>query len=197
MHSMTEIEKREEPAGAEAPAETGEVPGAEPTLEDLKRELAEKTREAQECHDKLLRYAAELENLKKRTERERAELVQYANEAVFRELLPVLDNLERALENGRQFEAPAGLLEGLDMVRQEFHRVLQKFGVVPVESLGRPFDPAYHHAVMEEEAPELADQTVTKELQRGYLYHTRLLRPALVVVARSNKQTTAKVDITA
>ncbi len=199
MHPMTDTDKREEPAGAEETApDTGETPAAEPDLDELKRQLAEKTKEAQECHDKLLRYAAELENLKKRAERERAEVVQYANEAVFKELLPVLDNLERALENGRQFEAPPGLLEGLELVRQEFLKVLQKFGVTPVECLGQPFDPAYHHAVMEEEAPELADQTVTKELQRGYLYRTRLLRPAMVVVARSsNKPASPSVDISA
>jgi molecular chaperone GrpE len=195
---MSDIDKREESTTTAAEPPATEAPEAEPGLEELKRLLAEKTQEAQECHEKLLRYAAELENIKKRAERERAELVQYANEAVFRELLPVLDNLERALENGRQFEAPPGLMEGLELVRQEFLKVLQKFGVAPVESLGQPFDPAYHHAVMEEEAPELADQTVTKELQRGYLFRTRLLRPAMVVVARSgNKPASPSIDISA
>ncbi len=194
---MSETDNLGEPVAGETPPETTEAPEAQVSIEELQRQLAEKTQEAKECHEKLLRYAAELENFKKRAERERAELVQYANENVFKELLPVLDNLERALDNGRQFDAPAGLLEGLELVHQDFLKILNRFGVSPVECLGLPFDPAFHHAVMEEEAPELADQTVTKELQRGYLYHTRLLRPAMVVVARSNKPATPKIDISA
>ncbi len=194
---MTTTDHQGEPGAVETPPEAAEGSEGEVNIEELKRQVAQKAQEVKECQDRLLRYAAELENFKKRAERERTELIQYANENVFKELLPVLDNLERALENGRQFEAPQGLLEGLELVHQEFLKILSRFGVTPVECLGLPFDPAYHHAVMEEEAPELADQTVTKELQRGYLYHTRLLRPAMVVVARSSKPAASKIDITA
>jgi molecular chaperone GrpE len=111
--------------------------------------------------------------------------------------LPILDNLERALEHGRQFEAPPALQEGIELVYQNFLKTLEKFGVTPIDSIGRQFDPAFHHAVMEEESPELADQTVTKELQRGYLLQARLLRPAMVVVSR-NKEASSheKVDLT-
>ncbi len=161
----------------------------------LRQQLEEKTREAQENYDRLLRCAAEMENLKKRLEKERAEVVQFANENLCKELLPVLDNLERALENGRQFEAPTGLMEGLELVYQNFLKILGKYGVTPIDSVGQPFDPAIHHAVMEEEAPELADQTVTRELQKGYLMQTRLLRPAMVVVARNPNQPKEKVDL--
>lgn len=169
-------------AEAVAPEEAAEE---EKDLESL---LAQKTQEAQEYYDRLLRLAAELENVRKRQEREMAEWRQYANEGLIKELLPVLDNLERAMEHGRQAGAPEALMEGLDLVRQDFLKVLSRFGVTPVESLGEPFNPAYHHAVMEEDAPELEDKTVLRELQKGYLLQNRLLRPAMVVVSRNTGQ---------
>jgi molecular chaperone GrpE len=183
----------------DAPEET--TPEVAPESEDLsdaaqlQKQLAEKTREAQEHYDRLLRCAAEMENLRKRQEKERADLVQFANEHLCKELLPVLDNLERALDHGRQFEAPEALMEGIELVHQNFLKTLEKFGVNPIDSVGQQFDPAFHHAVMEEEAPELADQTVTKELQKGYLMQTRLLRPAMVVVSRNTNQPKDKVDL--
>ena len=179
------------------------TPEAAPASEDVsdaapvQQQLAEKAKEARENYDRFLRCAAEMENIKKRQEKERADLVQFANEQLCKELLPVLDNLERALEHGRQFEAPPALLEGIDLVYQNFLKTLEKFGVTPIDSIGRQFDPAFHHAVMEEEAPELADQTVTKELQKGYLMQERLLRPAMVVVSRNKEALSQdKVDLT-
>lgn len=183
----------------EAPeAEAAASEEASPEGKDLESLLAQKTQEAQEYYDRLLRLAAELENVKKRQEREMAEWRQYAHEGLIRELLPVLDNLERAMEHGRQAGAPEALMEGLDLVRQDFLKVLNRFGVTPVESLGEPFNPAYHHAVMEEDAPELEDKTVLRELQKGYLLQNRLLRPAMVVVSRNTTpgQPQVKVDKT-
>ncbi len=183
--------------GEEAAPEAAPAPEEVSDLAQLQKKLAEKTSEAQEHYDRLLRCAAEMENLKKRQEKERADLVQFANENLCKELLPVLDNLERALEHGRQFEGPQALMEGLELVHQNFLKTLSKYGVTPIDSVGQPFDPAFHHAVMEEEAPELADQTVTKELQKGYLMQTRLLRPAMVVVSRNKnmQQSQDKVDL--
>ncbi|MBM4286239.1 MAG: nucleotide exchange factor GrpE [Deltaproteobacteria bacterium] len=182
------------PADPEAPEEQQhqQAPGEAVEAADL---LTEKTREAQENYEKYLRLAAELDNLKKRQERERSELVQFANENLLKELLPVLDNLERALEHGSNFDAPEGLLEGLELVQQDFLKVLARFGVSPVDCVGQPFNPAFHHAVMEEEAPEAPDHTVLKELQRGYLLHTRLLRPAMVVVSRNPQSSSTRVDV--
>jgi molecular chaperone GrpE len=163
--------------------------------EELKNLLAQKTQEAEEYYDRLLRLAAELENIKKRQEREVAELRQFANENLLKELLPVLDNLERALEHGRQSEAPEALMDGLDLVSQDFFKVLGRFGVTPIDSVGEPFDPAYHHAMMEEEVPEVEDQTVLKELQKGYLLQNRLLRPAMVVVSRNADKPAIKIKV--
>lgn len=163
--------------------------------EELKNLLVQKTQEAQENYDRFLRLAAELENLKKRQEREISGVRQFANENLLRELLPVLDNLERALEHGRQNETPEPLLEGLELVRQDFLKVLGRFGITPIDSVGERFDPLFHHAVMEEEAPEVEDQTVIKELQKGYFLQNRLLRPAMVVVSRNPAQSESKTKI--
>ena len=167
--------------GAEAPA------GPEPQ--------PEKAPEAQEYYERLLRLAAEMENLKKRQEKEKAELLQFANENLIKELLPVVDNLELALEHGRQLETPPPLLEGLEMVYQGFLKALTRFGVTPIVSVGQPFDPAFHNAVMQEETTDVADSTILKELQKGYLLQSRLLRPAMVVVAKNTQKTSCPIDV--
>ena len=140
-------------------------------MAQLQQQLEEKTKEAQENFDRALRLAAEMENLKKRLEREKADLLQFANENLIKELLPVVDNLELALEHGRQAETPAPFLEGIELVHQGFLKALARFGVTPLVAVGQPFDPAYHNAVMQEAAPEVPDCTVLKELQKGYLMH--------------------------
>jgi len=176
-----------------APEVTPEISG---DLAELQNQLQEKTLEAEESYTRLLRLAADMENLKKRQERERSELLQFANENLIKELLPVVDNLERALDHGRALSAPAAMLEGIDLVYQGFLKALAKFGVTPLNSVGQPFDPAFHNAVMQEAAPEFPDNRVIKELQKGYLLHQRLLRPAMVVVARNtpNDDTSGQND---
>jgi molecular chaperone GrpE len=169
-----------------APAPAAEAPAE---LTQAQQELQDKTKEAEENYARLLRLAADMENLKKRQEKERADLVQFANENLIKELLPVVDNLERALEHGRQLEAPEALLAGIDMVYQGFLKALGNYGVASLTSVGQPFDPAFHNAVMQEENSAAPDCSVTKELQKGYLMHQRLLRPAMVVVARNPNQT--------
>ncbi len=156
---------------------------------------AEKKPEAQEYYERLLRCAAEMENLKKRQEKEKAELLQFANENLIKELLPVVDNLERALEHGRQLDAPPPLMEGLELVYQGFLKALTRFGVTPILSVGQPFDPAFHNAVMQEETTKVEDCSILKELQKGYLLQNRLLRPAMVVVARNTQKTTCPIDL--
>jgi molecular chaperone GrpE len=175
---------REEKA---APEVQQKSPGSSGELAELHQKLEEKTKEAEENYVRLLRLAADMENLKKRQERERAELLQFANEHLVKELLPVVDNLERALEHGRQLSAPEALLEGIELVYHGFLKALDRFGVIPFDSVGQPFDPAMHNAVMQEEAPGVPDCRVTKEVQKGYLMNQRLLRPAMVVVARTTQ----------
>jgi len=147
--------------------------------------LAEAIRERDELKDKLLRMAADTDNYKKRAEREKAEHLKRANENLVRDLLPVLDNLERALEHAVEDEGPGkALTQGLELTYQELWKVLERFGLERVESLGRAFDPEYHEAMMQEEDPDAESGTVIRELQRGYLFQQRLLRPAMVVVSK-------------
>ena len=181
-----------------APEVHPKSPESSEDLTELHQQLEEKTKEAEESYVRLLRLAADMENLKKRQERERAELLQFANENLVKELLPVVDNLERALDHGRQLQAPQAFLEGIDMVYQGFLKALDRFGVTPFDSVGHQFDPAFHNAMMQEEAPDVPDGSVIKELQKGYLMHQRLLRPAMVVVARNtqNETTSGQNDST-
>jgi molecular chaperone GrpE len=156
--------------------------------ESLVRQLGEKIRENDELKEKnnqLLRHVADVENFKKRLEKERADLRDFANESLLKDLLPVIDNLELALNHGRQQEAGSALLEGVENVLKGFLQAITKFGVTPIQSLGEKFDPAFHNAVMQQEDDSVEDQTVIQELQKGYLLKNRLLRPAMVVVARN------------
>lgn len=139
--------------------------------------------ELEETRNRLLRSAADFDNYRKRMQREREETVQFANEAILRDLLPVLDNLERAVESGRATHDSDTLYEGVRMVVQQFHALLDQYGVRRVPGVGEPFDPAWHEAVQQMPAPEYPPGTVVEELQAGYMYRERLLRPALVIVS--------------
>ncbi|WP_305044984.1 nucleotide exchange factor GrpE [Geoalkalibacter sp.] len=155
-------------------------------LADLGRALDECREEARRNHDLYLRAAADLDNFRKRAQREREDLAKFANERILREVLPVIDNLERALEHARQEAGDVRTLrEGVEMTLGQFVKVLEKFGVTPVSSLGEVFDPARHEAMGQIESAEQPPNTVAQELQKGYLLHERLLRPALVMVTRA------------
>ncbi|MFZ1198722.1 MAG: nucleotide exchange factor GrpE [Desulfobacterales bacterium] len=155
------------------------------SIKELEESLAVKTKEAEESYDRLLRMSAEFENYKKRTARETAEFQKYANQSLVRELLPIVDNLELAIKSAA--DSPdareTSLLDGVELTRREILRVFENFKVEPIQALGQPFDPNFHEAVMREESEEHPENTVVNELQKGYLMHQRLIRPAMVVVA--------------
>lgn len=141
--------------------------------------------EAEKYGELYLRSTADLENVKKRLEREKDSIIKFANEDLVKDLLPVLDNIERALDHtGVDNSDQEGILEGIRLIHQSLKSVLEKFGVKPVTALSEKFDPVYHEAVMQEEDPDVEDGTVLKEVQRGYLLKNRLLRPAMVVVSK-------------
>lgn len=150
--------------------------------------LAQLTAERDQLKDRLLRLAAELENYKKRSEREKAEFLKRANENLLRDLLPVVDNLERALQHAEQADKDS-MLQGLELTHQELMKVLSRHGLERIEALGQPFDPERHEAMMQQEDLEAEPNTVINELQKGYLYHGRLLRPAMVVVSKRPEST--------
>jgi molecular chaperone GrpE len=151
---------------------------------DLASRLKEKEKEAQENYDRYLRLSAELENFKKRMEKEKSETYKFANENLLKDLLPVLDNLERALEHGRDSENPKALLEGVELTYKSFWTVLEKYGISRVEALGEAFDPQHHEAVMVQEDAQKPAGEVISQLQIGYRLHNRLVRPAMVVVSK-------------
>ena len=161
-------------------------PSKEPgePLADLQRQLESKEEELKQIHDRFLRISAEFDNYKKRSARETADFRKYANQALLKELLPVVDNLELAINStdGKR-DIDKSLVEGLEITRNEILKVLEKFHVKPVEAAGKPFDPEFHEAVMRQESDEYPENTVISEFQKGYLIHDRLLRPAMVVVA--------------
>ncbi|MHB8719104.1 MAG: nucleotide exchange factor GrpE [Candidatus Dormibacteria bacterium] len=129
-----------------------------------------------------LRLAADFENFRRRKAQELSDRSRYASEEAARAMLPVLDNLRRAVDHAGSAD-PADLLDGLHMVVREFEAALSSVGVTPIDSVGTPFDPAVHEALGGEEADGVAVDTVSEELQRGYRLHDRVLRPALVRVA--------------
>lgn len=158
----------------------------EALIERLKQELEEARAQAQENYDKFVRLYAEFDNYRKRVAREKAELVRYGNEELLRELLPVVDNLERALEHARRDPSnPQAILEGIELILEQVKGLLKRFGVEPIAAVGEKFDPLRHEAVGEEEREDVEPGEVVQEVLRGYMLNDRLLRPAKVIVAKA------------
>ncbi len=154
-------------------------------IEGLKKNLEEQRQLAQNHYEKFLRACAELENYKKRVEREKADGLKYANEGLIGDLLPFIDNLERAVEHGssEKNDNTTALIEGLKLTLKDLIRVLGNYGLAPIESVGRPFDPNLHEAMMQVEREDHEPRTIVQEFQKGYRIKDRLLRPARVSVA--------------
>jgi molecular chaperone GrpE len=156
-----------------------------PTATEPERgaEAAELRRELQEQQDRLLRALAETENVRRRAERTADERVKYANEALLRDLLPVLDNFDRALAAARAAGGAASVVEGVELIQRELLRALERHGVSRYSATGQPFDPSRHEAVARVVSPEATPGTVIAETAPGYLLNGRVLRAALVAVA--------------
>jgi molecular chaperone GrpE len=138
---------------------------------------------AAEPDERYLRLAADFENFRRRKNQEVADRSRYASEDAARALLPVLDNLRRAVAHAAEDGTAARFVGGLELVVREFEAALEKLGVEPVDAVGQPFDPSLHEAIGGEESAEVDVDTVVDEVQRGYRLHDRLLRPSLVRVA--------------
>jgi molecular chaperone GrpE len=176
-------EKTEEQLNPESAACT-------PTPEEvasLREQLEVKEREASENLNRYLRERAELENFKKRTQREREDAIRYANEGLIRDLVPIIDNLERAVAHAKTGVDGRPLIEGVDLVLKGLVDVFTRHGVVQVTAVGEVFDPTKHEAMAQVESDQHKANTVVEEFNKGYLYRDRLLRPALVSVAISSR----------
>ncbi len=146
-------------------------------------EVARLREERDALSDRLLRLAAEFDNYRKRIEREREQILEWARADVISQILPIVDNFERALESARWVGDFTALVQGLDLIRKQFDAVLSRFGVRRIETIGQPFDPARHEAISTEERDDHEENTVIDEYQPGYMMGDRLLRPARVKVA--------------
>jgi len=188
-NSKVEVDVKTDPPVEEV-QDTDEIEIDEETVsgdavEDLEKELEEAVMKAEASHDRFLRVSAEFENYKKRMQRDVEDFRKYANESLIKDLLNVVDNLERAVESSSEKGDNDQLMEGIDLTLKEILRIFEKFKVKPIEALDREFDPVVHQAVLQEVSENHPENTVIREFQRGYTIHDRLLRPAMVVVSKA------------
>ncbi|MDO9529982.1 MAG: nucleotide exchange factor GrpE [Syntrophales bacterium] len=155
---------------------------------DLLTKLEEKEKEASENHDKFLRIAAELDNYKKRIAKERTDFIKYGNESIVKDMLPIIDSLDRALEHASNSEDFGAFIEGLKLVQEQFLGCLEKHGVESIQSVGMDFDPNVHEAMLQVESEKYGENKIVEEFEKGYLLNGRLLRPAKVSVSKSVKK---------
>jgi molecular chaperone GrpE len=162
-------------AGEELPVETPEA-----RVAALTGECDQLAKEKAELNDSLLRLRAEFENFRRREERTRSEFLQYSSMELVKDLLPILDDFERAM---RAETADASYAKGIELIYNRFYETLRKMGLEPIEAQGKPFDPNLHQAVDRLETGDAEDHTVLQEYQRGYNFKGKLLRPSMVKVA--------------
>ncbi len=174
--------------GGEEQAETGEQSEAVETVEaetapPLAEDVAKLVQEKEEYYDRLLRTQADFDNYRKRVQREQANLLRYGAENALHEILPVVDNLERAVDSARKHEeSNSQLREGVELILTQFNDALGKLGVRPIETVGHPFDPNKHDALIRVHAPDVSEGAVVDEIRKGYYLHDKVLRPAQVTV---------------
>ena len=163
----------------------GDSPVTEDTglVEELQQALAEKTERFKELNDKYLRLAAEFDNYKRLIQRDQRDQIRFGNEELLKDLLPVVDNLERAIEASRNGGSSDVLIQGVDLTLKQLTGALTRFHVIPVETVGQLFNPATHQAVTSIASEKVPERHVVDEFQRGYLLHDRILRAATVSVS--------------
>ena len=182
--------KSEEPA---AQAEEDAKPTAEETTEKAvsaegteitaEQEMVRMQRELEEANDMMLRLAAELDNYKKRVAKERESLIRYAVQGIVQELLPILDNFERAIGSANESKSFDSFLEGVRMIFEQMYDTLERKGVSRIDAVGKTFDPTVHEAVMQVTSEEHPENVVVEEFQKGYMLHDRVIRPSMVAVS--------------
>nr|WP_142064583.1 nucleotide exchange factor GrpE [Brevibacillus sp. AG162] len=155
---------------------------AEATEMNWEQEAAHWKAQAEDHQNRMLRAMADMDNLRRRVRKEQEDLAKYASLKIVEELLPVLDNFERALAADKESMTVDSLLEGVNMVYRQMVQVFDKEGLAAIEAKGKPFDPHIHQAVMQTQDPEFDPGVVVAELQKGYMFKDRVVRPAMVQV---------------
>ena len=168
------------------PIEESEVTVEEPVvlepIEVLEKVLQETKNDLDEQKDKFIRLQAETDNFRKRLSREKEEFSQYANERLFKELIPIFDNFERALEDPSN--EIKNLKEGLDMILKQFSTFLEKEKVEPIKAIGEKFNPEFHEALTSQESNDHEEDTIISQFVKGYTINNRVLRPSQVIIAK-------------
>lgn len=165
----------------EEQAETKVEEKEEESIESLKNELEKLKKEKEEIYKKFLRAIADIDNLRKRTEKEKREFYNVILSEILLSMLPTIDDFERALSN--QTDQNEAFRKGVELIYKNFKDTLFKFGLKPIEAVGTEFNPFYHEAIFKVDSEEVDRPIVIEELQKGYLLNDRLLRPSLVRVA--------------
>jgi len=150
--------------------------------------LKEKTEKSEEYHDKMLRAYAELDNAKKRLQKEKEDFLKFANEDIISRFLPIVDNFDRAMASVKHTEETDAVLSGIRLVQRELHSLFKDHGVEVIECNGEKFDPHLHEAIAVVESDEHPDDTVVEEVQRGYMMKGRLIRPSIVKVSKKSEK---------
>ncbi|OWR29460.1 nucleotide exchange factor GrpE [Saccharibacillus sp. O23] len=191
MQSESETEIMEERQDAQTAEETaervetanGEEAAATESVEELKARIEALSAQNEEYMQRLARSQADFDNFRKRTIREKEELGKYASSKLIAELIPVIDNFGRALDTRPEGEASESFVKGVEMIYRQFDNVLQAEGLTTMETVGQPFNPEFHQAVMQVESDEHEEGIVVEELQKGYMLKDKVLRPAMVKVS--------------
>jgi molecular chaperone GrpE len=155
---------------------------------ELEQALAAKADEVRALNDRYLRLAAEFENYKRLAQRDQREQAKFANENILKELLPIVDNLQRAVDFSKSATGCDQLIEGVQLTLKQFMETLSKFGIKQIASVGEPFDPSRHQAVATIQSHDKPEHTIIHEHQPGYLLHDRMLRAAMVTVAAAPRE---------
>jgi len=188
-HPTSTSESQLEDSLSEADLSQQEQTSESPSGEDQGSEQQAKE-ELQIFQDKYVRLAAEFENYKRRAQRDQSDAIRYANESLLKNLLSTIDNLERAIQSGKDAGATGALLEGVELTHKQFLETVGKLGVRQISSTGNVFDPTMHQAVAQVESDTTEPNSVIEEFQKGYFLHDRILRPAMVTVAKEKSDQT-------
>jgi molecular chaperone GrpE len=181
---MTEVPEKEETHEEHKHDEHKKKKKKEDAVEELRKLLEEKEQNIKTLHEKILYLQADFENFKKLKTKEKVETLKYGNEALIKEFIPVVDNLEMALNHAVNTDDYKSILEGVKLTFNEFLKVLEKAGVTRIDAVGKQFDPNLHEALYQEERDDIDPDIVISEFQKGYLLNERLIRPSRVVLSK-------------
>ena len=162
----------------------------ESDIEKLQKQLSGAESMMNSYKDQLLRLAAEFENFKKRVEVDKADFVKFSNERIIKDLIPVLQDFERALSNNTQNSETESFRKGVELIYQKFYKLLEDKGLKPIESLGKEFDVMYHDVLMQVPRNDVKPDTIIEEVERGYTLHGKVVRHAKVIVASAGRDGT-------